>query len=80
MAENLVIADTTNKKELYDTLVPQIDALVEGEPDQTANLANIAAALKQTFGFFLGRILPGERYSAGIRSISGTHCLYQNRF
>ena len=52
MAENLIIASTTEKKELYDTLVPQIAALVAGEPDQTANLANIAAALKQTFGFF----------------------------
>lgn len=52
MAENLIIAGTTEKKELYDTLVPQIAALVAGEPDQTANLANIAAALKQTFGFF----------------------------
>jgi L-methionine (R)-S-oxide reductase len=52
MAENLIIASTSEKKELYDTLVPQIAALVAGEPDQTANLANIAAALKQTFGFF----------------------------
>ncbi|QHT69703.1 GAF domain-containing protein [Rhodocytophaga rosea] len=52
MAENLIIASTTEKKELYDTLVPQIAALVAGESDQTANLANIAAALKQTFGFF----------------------------
>ena len=30
----------------------QIDALVDGEPDLIANLANIVAALKQTFGFF----------------------------
>jgi L-methionine (R)-S-oxide reductase len=52
MAENLIIAATADKKEVYDTLVPQIAALIQGEPDQTANLANIAAALKQTFGFF----------------------------
>lgn len=52
MAENLIVATTTDKQELYDTLVPQIAALIEGEPDQTANLANIAAALKQTFNFF----------------------------
>ena len=33
-------------------LLPQIKALVEGEPDQIANLSNIAAALKQTMNFF----------------------------
>ncbi|MDO1451170.1 GAF domain-containing protein [Rhodocytophaga aerolata] len=52
MAETLIIPATTDKKEIYRTLVPQIEALVSGEPDTTANLANIAAALKQTFGFF----------------------------
>jgi GAF domain-containing protein len=52
MAETLIISSATDKKERYDTLVPQIAALIEGEPDLTANLANIAAALRQTFGFF----------------------------
>jgi GAF domain-containing protein len=52
MAETLIIPATTDKKEIYRTLAPQIQALVSGEPDTTANLANIAAALKQTFGFF----------------------------
>jgi GAF domain-containing protein len=52
MAETLIIPATTDKKEIYQTLVPQIEALVNGEPDLTANLANIAAALKQAFGFF----------------------------
>jgi GAF domain-containing protein len=52
MAETLIIPATTDKKEIYQTLVPQIEALVSGEPDLTANLANIAAALKQAFGFF----------------------------
>ena len=52
MAETLIIPATTDKKEIYRTLVPQIEALVSGEPDTTANLANIAAALKQTFNFF----------------------------
>ena len=37
---------------MYATLLPQIKALVEGESNRVANLANIAAALKQTFGFF----------------------------
>lgn len=51
MAEELII-DKGGKKEMYATLLPQIKALVEGESNRVANLANIAAALKQTFGFF----------------------------
>ncbi len=52
MAENLVIAVSETKEERYKTLLPQIESLVSGEPDLIANLSNIAAALKQTFGFF----------------------------
>jgi L-methionine (R)-S-oxide reductase len=51
MAEDFTIQGTT-KEEKYISLLPQIKALVEGENDETANLANIAAALKQTFDFF----------------------------
>lgn len=52
MAEELIIATSSNKKERYDILVPQIESLIEGEPDTVANLSNIAAALKQTMNFF----------------------------
>ena len=52
MAEELIISASVNKKERYQMLLPQIKALVEGEPDQVANLSNIAAALKQTMNFF----------------------------
>jgi GAF domain-containing protein len=52
MAEELIIASTTDKQERYDLLVPQIEALVAGEKDVVANLSNIAAALKQTMDFF----------------------------
>ena len=52
MAEELIISAAVNKKERYQMLLPQIKALVEGEPDQIANLSNIAAALKQTMNFF----------------------------
>jgi L-methionine (R)-S-oxide reductase len=52
MAEELVISKSVNKKERYQTLLPQIAALVEGEHDQVANLSNITAALKQTMDFF----------------------------
>jgi L-methionine (R)-S-oxide reductase len=52
MAETLIIPQATSRKEIYDALVPQIEALVMGETDFIANLANIAAALKEAFGFF----------------------------
>ncbi|MBX7126901.1 MAG: GAF domain-containing protein [Cyclobacteriaceae bacterium] len=51
MAETLVITGES-RQEKYEQLLPQIAALVAGERDLTANLANIAAALRQTFGFF----------------------------
>lgn len=52
MAEELTLSKSTNKKDRYETLVPQLEALVAGEKDLTANLANIAAALKQSMNFF----------------------------
>ena len=56
MAEDLVIHNSS-KSENYKTLIPQIKALCEGEPNLIANLSNIAAALKEAFGFFLGGVL-----------------------
>ena len=52
MAEELIISTSTDKQERYATLIPQIQALVEGETDVVANLSNIAAALRQSMGFF----------------------------
>ena len=52
MAENLFISQTSDRKKIYDEIAPQIVALVEGEPDLVANLANITAALKEALGFF----------------------------
>jgi GAF domain-containing protein len=52
MAETLIIPETASRRDIYDSLIPQIAALVEGETDLIANLANIAAALKEAFGFF----------------------------
>ena len=51
MAEDLFIAKGS-KTEKYQELLPQIKALVGNESDAIANLANVAAALKETFGFF----------------------------
>jgi GAF domain-containing protein len=50
MAEDLSITQGT-KEIQYKTLLPQIKALIEGEADLIANLANIAAALKEQFGW-----------------------------
>ena len=47
------ITDTQGGKAArYETLLPQIRSLIAGETDMTANLANVAAAVKETFGFF----------------------------
>ncbi len=50
MAEDLQII-SGNKTEQYQSLLPQIKGLLEGETDLVANLANIAAALKEQFGW-----------------------------
>jgi L-methionine (R)-S-oxide reductase len=53
MAETISIpAHIKNKKEKYESLIPQLKALVEGEEDIIANLANIMAALKYSMDFF----------------------------
>ncbi len=50
MADDLNII-TGTKAEQYETLLPQIHAIIEGELDLIANLANITAALKEQFGW-----------------------------
>ena len=52
MAESLLVPKTSDRKKVYDRIAPQIAALVEGETDLIANLANITAALKEAFDFF----------------------------
>lgn len=51
MAEDLLISGTT-KEEKYQSLLPQIRSLVDGETDLVANMANICAALKFGLDFF----------------------------
>ena len=51
MAEDLQIA-SGSKEEQYSTLIPQIKALLAGETDEIANMANVVAALKEQFGWF----------------------------
>ncbi len=51
MAEDLKVI-LGGKEDQYVHLIPQIEGLLHGENDLVANLANVAAALKQQFGFF----------------------------
>jgi L-methionine (R)-S-oxide reductase len=52
MAESLAFSKTANREIIYDEIIPQIEALVSGEAELVANLANICAVLKEAFGFF----------------------------
>jgi L-methionine (R)-S-oxide reductase len=52
MAEDLVITGSADKTAQYQTLIPQIEALITGEDDLIANMANICAALKEQFNWF----------------------------
>lgn len=62
MAEELTIS-SGSKEEKYQELLPQIRAVVEGESDPIANMANVASMLHETFGFWwtgFYRVLDGE--------------------
>src|SRR5215204_1145824 len=51
MAESLAFSKTSDRSVIYREIAPQIDALTSGEPDLIANLANVAAVLKEALGF-----------------------------
>ena len=52
MAESLSYTAGADRGALYDEIIPQIEALIAGESDLVANLANVAAVLREVFGFF----------------------------
>jgi L-methionine (R)-S-oxide reductase len=52
MSETLWVPQTGERKEIYEAILPQIRSLLDGEHDRIANMANVAAALKEAFGFF----------------------------
>jgi len=52
MAEDLTINRTATKAEQYESIIPQIEALLAGETDFVANMANVSAALKEQFNWF----------------------------
>ena len=51
MAEQLKIVGES-KEERYASLLPQVESVLEGEPDQIARMANVAAMLHETFHFW----------------------------
>ena len=76
MAEDLIIV-AGDKAGKYQSLVPQLRALVEGEPDLVANLANVAAALKEQFGwlwvgFYLVKPAPAKTSSPALNPYAET--------
>lgn len=52
MAESIFIPKAASRADIYEALLPQIASIIEHEPNRTANLANVAAVLKEAFGFF----------------------------
>lgn len=50
MAESIVLVKG-DKAAVYASLIPQIKALIQGENDRVANLANVSAALNEAFHF-----------------------------
>ena len=52
MAESIAFSRGSDRGTIFSEIVPQIESLVAGENDLVANLANIAAVLKEAFDFF----------------------------
>ena len=52
MAESVFFNSQDSKEDIYKAIIPQIESVIAGETDLVANLANVAAVLKEVFGFF----------------------------
>lgn len=52
MSESIIITKGADKASLYESLLPQLEQLLDQEKDLIANMANIAAVLKEAFDFF----------------------------
>lgn len=76
MSETLIISEG-DKEEKYQTLLPQIKSLIEGEPDLIANLANVSAAIFDTFhhlwvGFYIVRPAVVPTNSTSVKHVKTT--------
>jgi len=68
MAESLSLPSGNDKEEIYQALLPQIEAVIAGNDDLIANLANVAAILKQAFNFYwvgFYRAMPSQKLILG---------------
>jgi GAF domain-containing protein len=52
MAESIFIPEGATKRVKYESILPQVESLISSEKDSYANLANVAAVLKEAFNFF----------------------------
>ena len=52
MAETLILPTSATRTEIYQTIIPQIKAILSAETDLIANLANVTAIIKEALGFF----------------------------
>jgi L-methionine (R)-S-oxide reductase len=52
MSEEIVFDAKGTRDAIYREILPQMEALLAGSTDEIANFANVAAVLKQVFGFF----------------------------
>lgn len=52
MTESIIFTKGADRAVIYAEVLPQVEALVADESDMIANLANVAAVLKEAFGFF----------------------------
>ncbi len=52
MSESLKLTQDADRSTIYAEIAPQVDAVLSVETDIVANLANVAAVLKQAFDFF----------------------------
>ena len=52
MSEGVQFSKSASREQVYREITPQIEELIAGESDMVANLANVAAVLREAFGFF----------------------------
>ena len=52
MAESIAFSKAASRDQIYEELAPQVESLVSDETDLIANMANLAAVLREAFGFF----------------------------
>lgn len=75
MAESIFFTPESSREQRYQEILPQIAAVLAGETDPIANLANVSAMLKEAFGFFwvgFYRVLPENPTELVLGPFQGT--------